>query len=103
MGVEHPLLHLWKTQRRDVIRHIARDRDRFWYWKIRLRVLDYLLSRYSQVPADSLPHPDDINSLESFARPPGDLPSTAVGVRTSRHLRELLERIHTNVHAVSRN
>lgn len=102
MTAEHPLLTTWKTQRREVIRRIARDPDRFWYWRIRLRVLDYLLSRYSRVSIDALPHPDDVAPPQATSRHLGDLSSTSLNVRDSQHIRALLERIHTTVSGASR-
>ena len=98
LSSEHPLLTTWKTQRREVIRRIAREPEHFWYWKIRLRVLDYLLSRYSG-KTNSLPHPDTIVSGTPPTTTVANTSSTSLDIRDSHRIRELLQRIHSTVGA----
>jgi hypothetical protein len=102
MPTEHPLLTGWKNERRDVVRRLARDPSLLWYWRIRLRVLEYLISRYSGPAAFRLPHVESL-TLPRISRHRWSDYSASVNVRDSARIRTLLTRIHTNVHPTDRS
>jgi|GEM_PF-3204666 hypothetical protein len=97
MPTEHPLLTGWKNERREVVRRLARDPSLLWYWRIRLRVLEYLIARYSGPAAFRLPHMDQLTA-HPISRHRWSDHSASINVRDSARIRSLLTRIHTNVH-----
>lgn len=95
MSDEHPIINEWKFDR-ERFRRLCIDRPPLtWYWEIRIRVLDYLISRYSGPNRHALSRTNPASpSMEKTDRIP--VPLNLSRTRTSRdRIRELLISIQT--------